>query len=188
MARRFDLLVFDWDGTLIDSAAHIVASLQAACCDLDLPAPAEPACRHVIGLGLQDAIRYILPGLPENVLDRPVERENDVSEFLSCAQREAKLPRLEGLRRQLGPLEQALRLTYLGFESVRRPAVGATSLLPECSAPLTGLAPPLAQEARELPSPCLCLRALGGGSGALCELSTSGRVSCCAITFTLGSL
>jgi phosphoglycolate phosphatase len=66
MARRFDLLVFDWDGTLIDSAAHIVASLQAACCDLDLPAPAEPACRHVIGLGLQDAIRYILPGLPES--------------------------------------------------------------------------------------------------------------------------
>jgi phosphoglycolate phosphatase len=66
MAREFDLLVFDWDGTLIDSAAHIVNSLQAACSDLDLPAPTELACRHVIGLGLHDAIRYLLPALPES--------------------------------------------------------------------------------------------------------------------------
>lgn len=66
MARNFDLLVFDWDGTLIDSAGHIVASLQAACRDLDLPAPSEEACRHIIGLGLQDAIRYVLPDVPDS--------------------------------------------------------------------------------------------------------------------------
>ncbi|HWQ39798.1 MAG TPA: HAD-IA family hydrolase [Burkholderiales bacterium] len=74
MARRFDLLVFDWDGTLVDSAAHIVSSLQSACRDLDLPIPSERACRHVIGLGLQDAVRYVLPGLPQRRLAEVAQR------------------------------------------------------------------------------------------------------------------
>lgn len=61
--KRFDLLVFDWDGTLVDSAAHIAASIQAACADLDLPVPVTAAARHVIGLGLRDAIMYLVPQL-----------------------------------------------------------------------------------------------------------------------------
>ena len=63
MPRNFDLLVFDWDGTLMDSAAAIAASLQAACRDLDLPVPNEEQARYVIGLGLNDAMSHILPGL-----------------------------------------------------------------------------------------------------------------------------
>ena len=63
MAKRFDLLVFDWDGTLMDSAAHIAAALQAAFRDLDLPVPSDLAARHVIGLGLEDAMMYLNPGL-----------------------------------------------------------------------------------------------------------------------------
>ncbi len=65
-AKRFDLLVFDWDGTLVDSAGHIASSLQAACSDLDLPIPTRQAARHVIGLGLHDALAYVLPQLEEN--------------------------------------------------------------------------------------------------------------------------
>jgi phosphoglycolate phosphatase len=61
--KRFDLLVFDWDGTIVDSAAHIAASIQAACADLGLPVPASAAARHVIGLGLSDAIMYLVPQL-----------------------------------------------------------------------------------------------------------------------------
>jgi phosphoglycolate phosphatase len=63
MAKRFDLLVFDWDGTLIDSAAHIAAALQAAFRDLALPVPSTDAARHVIGLGLEDAMLHLDPGL-----------------------------------------------------------------------------------------------------------------------------
>ena len=37
--QTYDLIIFDWDGTLMDSAAAIVASLQGACRDLDLPVP-----------------------------------------------------------------------------------------------------------------------------------------------------
>ena len=63
MPRNFDLLVFDWDGTLMDSAAAIAASLQSACRDLDLPVPSEEQARYVIGLGLNDAMTHILPDL-----------------------------------------------------------------------------------------------------------------------------
>jgi phosphoglycolate phosphatase len=70
MTRRFELLVFDWDGTLMDSAAAIAASIQAACRDLDLPVPSEEQARYVIGLGLGDALAHILPGLdPARYLD-----------------------------------------------------------------------------------------------------------------------
>jgi len=64
MPKQFDLLVFDWDGTLMDSAAAIAASLRAACADLQLPVPTEERARFVIGLGLVDALKYLLPDLP----------------------------------------------------------------------------------------------------------------------------
>lgn len=63
LRRRFDLIVFDWDGTLMDSAAAIVASLQGACSDLGFPVPSDEAARYVIGLGLHDAMAHILPGV-----------------------------------------------------------------------------------------------------------------------------
>ena len=46
MPRRYELIVFDWDGTLLDSAGAIVASIQAACRDLGLPEPDEERARH----------------------------------------------------------------------------------------------------------------------------------------------
>ena len=65
MARQFQLLVFDWDGTVADSAALIVDSIRGACEDLHLPIPSERDCRYVIGLGLQDSMRRLLPSLAE---------------------------------------------------------------------------------------------------------------------------
>jgi phosphoglycolate phosphatase len=64
MPGQFELLVFDWDGTLMDSAAAITSSLRAACADLELPVPSEERARYVIGLGLTDALKYLLPDLP----------------------------------------------------------------------------------------------------------------------------
>lgn len=74
MAARFELIVFDWDGTLLDSAAAIVSSIQAACRDLGLPEPSPSRARHVIGLGLGDALRHAVPALPERDYPRMVER------------------------------------------------------------------------------------------------------------------
>lgn len=70
----FELLVFDWDGTVVDSAAHIVASLQAACMDIGLPVPEARRARYIIGLGLQDAMTYLLPDLPADDYPRLVQR------------------------------------------------------------------------------------------------------------------
>lgn len=74
MGKRFELLVFDWDGTLLDSAAAIVAAIQAASRDLGLPEPPEARARHVIGLGLHAALQYALPELPEESYPRLVAR------------------------------------------------------------------------------------------------------------------
>jgi len=60
---RFDLIVFDWDGTLCDSTALIVRSIQAACRDIGAPVPSDERASFVIGLGLQDALQYAVPGL-----------------------------------------------------------------------------------------------------------------------------
>ncbi len=61
--RRYDLIVFDWDGTLFDSTALIVRAIQAACRDLGAPVPSDEAAAHVIGLGLHDALQHAVPGL-----------------------------------------------------------------------------------------------------------------------------
>jgi phosphoglycolate phosphatase len=63
VTRRFDLLVFDWDGTLMDSTAVIVKSIQSSCRDLGLPVPDDARAGHVIGLGLKDALTYAVPEL-----------------------------------------------------------------------------------------------------------------------------
>ena len=62
--RRFDLIVFDWDGTLFDSTALIARCIQAAAADLDLPVPSDEAASHVIGLGLTEALQHAVPSLP----------------------------------------------------------------------------------------------------------------------------
>ncbi|MFC5301092.1 HAD-IA family hydrolase [Azospira restricta] len=74
MAKRFELLVFDWDGTLMDSAAAIVAAIQAAAGDLGIEPPSDERARHVIGLGLGDALRHAVPDLPEARYPQMVER------------------------------------------------------------------------------------------------------------------
>lgn len=72
--RRFELIVFDWDGTLLDSAGVIASCLQAACRDLGFEPPSERVARHVIGLGLQDALRTAVPQMPQADYERLGER------------------------------------------------------------------------------------------------------------------
>ena len=62
--RNYSLLVFDWDGTLMDSTAGIALSIQEAAREMGLPVPAREAASHVIGLGLEDSLRSAVPSLP----------------------------------------------------------------------------------------------------------------------------
>lgn len=75
MARKqFDLIVFDWDGTLMDSTATIVKCIQAAAKDLGLPVPTNQRAAYVIGLSLHDAMQAVLPDVDPKYYPRMVER------------------------------------------------------------------------------------------------------------------
>jgi phosphoglycolate phosphatase len=66
--RRFDLIAFDWDGTLYDSTGLIVQCIQDACRDCGVAVPSREQAAYVIGLGLHDALRHAAPDLaPERV-------------------------------------------------------------------------------------------------------------------------
>lgn len=61
MAKPFKLLIFDWDGTVMDSVARIVNSFQASIVELDLPPRTDQEIRVIIGLGLEQAIEQLYP-------------------------------------------------------------------------------------------------------------------------------
>lgn len=61
---KYRLIVFDWDGTIIDSASTIAECIRDASRELGLEVPEPQRARHVIGLGLHDAMRLAVPGLP----------------------------------------------------------------------------------------------------------------------------
>lgn len=71
---KYELVVFDWDGTLLDSAGAIVNAIQASSRDLGLPEPSDARARHVIGLGLTDALRHAVPELKPERYHEMVER------------------------------------------------------------------------------------------------------------------
>ena len=102
MSKRYDLIVFDWDGTVMDSTSVIAGSIQAACRDLGLTIPDDETARHVIGLGLDQALRYAVPDMPEAMRPDLVERYRH--HFL--AQEEA-IPLFEGARETIAELRDA---------------------------------------------------------------------------------
>ena len=67
------LVVFDWDGTLIDSEDRIVASMQAAISAVGLPSRPRPALSNVIGLGLREALADLYPEQDEDKLTALIE-------------------------------------------------------------------------------------------------------------------
>ena len=127
--RRFQLIVFDWDGTLMDSAATIVAAIQSASRDLALPVPDVQKARHVIGLGLADALTYLFPEIDaagyESVADR--------YRFHYLA-RDDEIPLFDGVREMMSELADAGFLLAVATGKSRRgldralDATGLTSL------------------------------------------------------------
>lgn len=57
------VVIFDWDGTLVDSVEHIADSLHQAATDLGYPALEREAYRDIIGLGMVEALEKLYPGI-----------------------------------------------------------------------------------------------------------------------------
>lgn len=60
------IVIFDWDGTLMDSEAHIVDCLAETFKALDVPAQSPQELKQVIGLGLEQAFHHLLPQASAN--------------------------------------------------------------------------------------------------------------------------
>jgi len=139
MTTKFDLIVFDWDGTLMDSAAAIVRAIQSACRDLGLPVPDDARARHVIGLGLIEALQYAMPDLPQEDYPKLSERYRHhyfasfddlalfpgVADLLAWLARQGRLLAVATGKSRKG-LDHALERSGLG------PAFHATRCVDEC--------------------------------------------------------
>ena len=68
--KKYQLIIFDWDGTIIDSQAHIINSMKQAMSDENLPVPEDARIRHVIGLSLDRAILSLSPELDQLTIER----------------------------------------------------------------------------------------------------------------------
>lgn len=100
-SRRYSLIVFDWDGTLIDSASAIAECIQEAAREMGLPVPDRERASHVIGLGLHDSLRHAVPTLQPHGYGRFIECYR--RHFLRC---EDSMQLFPGMRELLGGLKE----------------------------------------------------------------------------------
>lgn len=74
MDKSYELLIFDWDGTLIDSEANIVECMKIAIDELDLPKLDDAKIKNIIGLGLSEALNALYPGISDKTSNQLVDR------------------------------------------------------------------------------------------------------------------
>ena len=98
--RNFDLIAFDWDGTLYDSTQIIVRCIQAAVCDVGGKQPTQEAAAYVIGLGLMEALAHAAPDvLPDKYPELGARyRHHYASHFNDLSLFEGVLPLLDALK------------------------------------------------------------------------------------------
>jgi phosphoglycolate phosphatase len=153
---RYPLIVFDWDGTILDSSSAIAQCIRRAAADMGLEVPDFERASHVIGLGLEDALRSAVPGLaPARYL-----------EFVEAYRRhfrasEASMQVFEGMRELVGELAARHTLAIATGKSRRglERALDATALRPHFRASRC------ADETRPKPHPAM-LRELMAQLGA----------------------
>ncbi|MCK6416542.1 MAG: HAD-IA family hydrolase [Giesbergeria sp.] len=121
-ARRFDLIAFDWDGTLFDSTAIIVRSIQAAVRDVGGATPSVQASSYVIGMALPQALAHAAPDVPperypelgQRYRYHYMQHQDDLSLF------DGVLPLLERLRERGHLLAVATGKSRRGLDEALR--------------------------------------------------------------------
>jgi len=119
-SRQFDLIVFDWDGTLFDSTALITQCIQRAVKDVGGTVPSDKAAAYVIGLGLMQALAHAAPDVPvekypelgARYRHHYVAHQNDLSLF------EGVLPMLAELKSRQHWLAVATGKSRRGLDDV----------------------------------------------------------------------
>lgn len=122
MVRRYDLIAFDWDGTLYDSTAVIAQSIQRAVADVGGTVPTREQASYVIGMGLMQALAHAAPDVPPELYARLGERyrhhylasQNELSLF------DGVLPLLQALKERHHWLAVATGKSRRGLDEVLR--------------------------------------------------------------------
>ncbi len=122
MPRQFDLIAFDWDGTLFDSTKIITRCIQEAVRDVGGTVPAERDAAYVIGMGLMQALAHAAPDVPParhaelgaRYRHHYLAHQNDITLF------EGVLPMLEDLRQQHHWLAVATGKSRRGLDEALR--------------------------------------------------------------------
>jgi len=120
--RQFDLIAFDWDGTLFDSTRIIVRCIQQAVADVGGAVPTEHEAAYVIGLGLMDALAHAAPDVPRerypelgaHYRRHYLAHQNDLSLF------DGVMPMLADLRQRHHWLAVATGKSRRGLDDVLR--------------------------------------------------------------------
>ena len=73
MDKRYELVVFDWDGTLMNSEARIVACMQRAAADAGFSVPTRASARDIIGLGMREAVERLFPTAETPGIERLID-------------------------------------------------------------------------------------------------------------------
>ncbi|ABA56711.1 HAD-superfamily hydrolase subfamily IA [Nitrosococcus oceani ATCC 19707] len=120
----YKLIVFDWDGTLMDSEARIVASMRSAIHDLSFPFREDAQLRNVIGLGLPEALAMLYPEGDKVMKNALVERYRHY--YLSADLTPSQL--FEGVEELLGKLHEQ---GYLMAIATGKGRSGLDRVLPE---------------------------------------------------------
>jgi phosphoglycolate phosphatase len=111
----YELVIFDWDGTLMDSTRLIARSLQAACRDVGTPVPSERDALFVIGLNLADTFARVAPQLDAAGQARLAERYRH--HFLAD---EGQAPLYDGVPEMLADLHGRGRRLAVATGKARR--------------------------------------------------------------------
>ena len=129
---RYELVIFDWDWTIMDSTGLIARCIQDACREVGVPVPSDEDARWVIGLGASASVRYVAPTLPA---DRHAEFANRYrSHYLS---REHEAPLFDGIPELLAELRSRERRLAVATGKSRRGldrALEASGLAPHFEA------------------------------------------------------
>lgn len=110
MPKQIKLLVFDWDGTLADSAAHIVYCVQQAAASLNMTVPEANSIKKGIGLGLLEAIGAVVPVSTSEERNALVQKYREI--YIASWENQPHHPEklFEGTREVLAHLKENYQL------------------------------------------------------------------------------
>jgi phosphoglycolate phosphatase len=147
-ARRYDLLIFDWDGTLMDSVSTIVECTRATLDELGLPQLPEALIRGSVGLSVEETVRRLTPGgEPDAETARRILETYRRNWFDTFRQRPLLFP---GVVELLAALQAAGYLLAVATGKSRR---GLSRDLEACGMAAAFHATRTADEARSKPDP-----------------------------------